>query len=491
MLSRSDPGLRLGRLRVEARLADMRAPELAFTLAETAAVLAVSNITLSDDTLQELFRLTERVAGRGCAGRPVAGPATGPVRGQGFVHRLSGSDWFIADYLSEEVLGGQEPELRDFSWTCRSSTASTPRWPTRRRRSAPRPHCCIGSSGTTRSWSPCRRRGGIAFITCSLPTPKQRSRWSIPERVVELHRRGARWLASHDHPEDAIGHLLAAGDTDEAAQLIQRHWVRYRRRRPIRDRDGWLQALRGTPADHGAAATITGAWMAALTGDSPEIRRRLTALEDMTTPTALPDGTMSPRSGLLMIRGLVGSTAPTGCSSTPRTRSRSRTTRPAPGMPWRGPVWVRPHSSPATFGWHDTTSARPPQPRSPRDRSASSPTPSSRCARLSKATVQPAGVTLSWQWPSSPTTRCRPTRTFCPHTPRTAPPWPPGAAYPPRSTPEAGLRPSRRAPGLSPWPLIHHLIVMAGLAARMGDPEDESTCCWPESTPSPRGPAPR
>ena len=58
-----------------------------------------------------------------------------------------------------------------------------------------------------------------------------------PERVVDLHRRGARWFATHDHTEDAIRHLLAAGDTDEAAQLIQQHWVRYRRRRTIRDRD--------------------------------------------------------------------------------------------------------------------------------------------------------------------------------------------------------------------------------------------------------------
>ena len=50
--------------------------------------------------------------------------------------------------------------------------------------------------------------------------------------------------------------------------------------------------------------------MAALTGDPPELRRRLAALEDMTAPTALPDGTMSPRSGMLMIRGLVGSDGP-------------------------------------------------------------------------------------------------------------------------------------------------------------------------------------
>ena len=34
---------------------------------------------------------------------------------------------------------------------------------------------------------------------------------------------------------------------------------------------------------------------------------------------------------------------------------------------------------------------------------------------------------------------------------------------------EVGLRSRRQTPGLSPWPLIHHLIAMASLTARLGD----------------------
>ena len=36
---------------------------------------------------------------------------------------------------------------------------------------------------------------------------------------------------------------------------------------------------------------------------------------------------------------------------------------------------------------------------------------------------------------------------------------------------EVGLQSRRQTPGLSPWPLIHHLIAMASLTALMGDPD--------------------
>ena len=398
-------------------------------------MLAVSNITLSDDTLQELSRLTEgwpaavALAALSLVGRPDRAEA------EEFVHRLSGSDRFVADYLSEEVLGGQEPELRDFLL----DMSVFDRFNAALANEAAQISSAAGLLHRLERDNafliPLPEAGWYRFHHLFAAYAQATLEVEYPERVVDLHRRGARWLASHDHPEDAIGHLLAAGDTDEAAQLIQRHWVRYVDAGRSVTVTGWLHGLRGTPADLGAAATVTGAWMAALTGDPPELRRRLAALENMTTPTALPDGTMSPRSGLLMIRGLVGSDGPDRMLIDAQDAVALENN---PASPWhavRGPSWARPHSSPATFGWHDTTLPRPPQRRSPRRSFGSSPTPSSRCARPSKATVQPAGGTRSWPWPSSPTTRCRLTRTCCPPTPPTAPPWPPRAAYPPRWRP--------------------------------------------------------
>ena len=238
MLCRSDPGLRLGRLRVEGRLAEIRAPELAFTLAETAAVLAVANITLSDDTLQELSRLTEgwpaavALAALSLVGRADRGEA------EEFVRRLSGSDRFVADYLSEEVLGCQEEDLRDFIL----DMSVFDRFNAALANEAAQISSAAGLLHRLERDNlflvPLPEAGWYRFHHLFAAYAQATLEVEYPERVVDLHRRGARWFAFHDHPGDAIGHLLAAGDTDEAAQLIQRHWVRYRRRRPIRDRDG-------------------------------------------------------------------------------------------------------------------------------------------------------------------------------------------------------------------------------------------------------------
>ena len=472
MLSRSDPGLRLGRLRVEARLADMRAPELAFTLAETAAVLAVSNITLSDDTLQELFRLTEgwpaavALAALSLVQRP------GRSEAEEFVHRLSGSDRFIADYLSEEVLGGQEPELRDFL----VDLSVFDRFNAALANEAAQISSAAGLLHRLERDNaflvPLPEAGWYRFHHLFAAYAQATLEVEYPERVVDLHRRGARWLAFHDHPEDAIGHLLAAGDTEEAAQLIQRHWVRYVDAGRSVTVTGWLHGLRGTPTDHGAAAAVTGAWMAALTGDSPTLGRRLAALEDMTTPTALPDGTMSPRSGMLMIRGLVGSDGPDRMlidaqdavalenNHTSPWHAVARTVLGQAAFVTGNLRLARHHLAAAT--------AAPLAPQILRilayavlslcEAEQGDSAASRRHAQLAMAVVTdhamqnhpnvlPAytayGAALAAQG----------------HLP---------AAM---DTLEVGLRSARRALGLGPWPLIHHLIAMASVTGRMGDPD--------------------
>jgi LuxR family maltose regulon positive regulatory protein len=476
MLSRSDPGLRLARRRVEGQLAEIRAAELAFTLAETATVLAVSNITLSQDALQELVRLTE--------GWPAAVALTalslvdrpGPSAAEEFVHRLSGSDRFIADYLSEEVLGCQEQDLREFI----VDMSVFDRFNTGLANEAAQISSAAGLLHRLERNNlfliPQQEEGWYRFHHLFAAYGQATLEMEHPERVADLQRRGARWFASHDHPEDAIRHLLAAGDTDEAAQLIQRHWMRHVDAGRSATVTGWLQALRGTPADHGSAATLTAAWMAAWTGDPAELGRRLAALETMTTPTTLPDGTTSPRSGLLMIRGLIGSDGPDRMLIDAQDALALENN---PASPWH--AVARTVLGQAAFVTGDRRLARhhltaataaPLAPRALRILSyavlslceaeqgdlATSRRHARQAMRLvsdhamqqTHPTVLPAytahGVVLAAQ----------------------------GRLPEAMATLESGLDASRRAPGLSPWALIHHLIVMAGLTARMGDPKDRT-----------------
>ena len=131
-----------------------------------------------------------------------------------------------------------------------------------------------------------------------------------PERVTELHRRGAQWFAARNDVEQAVHHTMAAGDLEGAAALVQKNWLSFFDAGRSSTVSGWLRAFHGTAADDGAAATVTGAWLAALTGDRPELRRREVALESMTGDDPLPDGTTSAQSALMLIRGLFGFAGP-------------------------------------------------------------------------------------------------------------------------------------------------------------------------------------
>jgi len=48
-------------------------------------------------------------------------------------------------------------------------------------------------------------------------------RRAMPGDIPELHRLAARWLAEHGQAADAIGHLQAAGDWNEAARMLTDH----------------------------------------------------------------------------------------------------------------------------------------------------------------------------------------------------------------------------------------------------------------------------
>jgi len=113
LASRFDPPLPLQRLLVSGQLAQVRAADLAFTVAEVAELLATSEDLpqLSEDDLAMLQARTEgwaaglRLAALSLEGQP------NPHR---FVSELAGDDKSIADYLTGEVLDRQPEDMRSF-----------------------------------------------------------------------------------------------------------------------------------------------------------------------------------------------------------------------------------------------------------------------------------------------------------------------------------------------------------------------------------------
>ena len=191
---------------------------------EVQLLLDTQDVALSETALQELHRLTE---GWPAAVYLAALYLKGRESPDDFVARLSGSNRYIADYLSEEVLNRQDPEVREFILSMsvfdRFDTALAD-FVTQTRSSA---RLLRHLERTNLLLIPLHGRGWFRFHHLFGAFAQSALEVEHPERVTELHRRGAQWFAARNDVEQAVHHLIAAGDLDEAAALVQKNWVSF------------------------------------------------------------------------------------------------------------------------------------------------------------------------------------------------------------------------------------------------------------------------
>lgn len=307
IMSRADPGLRLGRLRVSHDLAELRAEDLAFTVDEARAMLSRQGVTLSDDALAQLV---QRAEGWPAALYLAALSLTGRADPDDFVLQFSGGNRFIGDYLLEEVLSRHPARLRDFildvsvldrfcAALCdhvlgRTDSATI-------LHDLERANLFLLPLDAERRWF----RFHHLFRTVALSELEL----TRPEDVQALQARAAEWFSSHGDVSEAIDYFLSAGHTQAAADLVQANWLRFTdagRAATVLD---WLDKL--GPLDGGPAARVTAAWMAAIVGDEAGMARHLESLEGLESFGPLPDGSRSIESSVAQMRGLLGYGGPT------------------------------------------------------------------------------------------------------------------------------------------------------------------------------------
>lgn len=466
VVSRSDPALRLGRLRVEGRLVEIRAGDLAFDAGEVDAVLRAAGVAVSQP---ELSALLERTEGWPAAVYLAALSLVGREDADALVRALSGSSRFIADYLSEEVLDRQGTELREFllamavfdHFTVALATHVT---------ATPTAARLLQRLERTNLFLIPLHDGWFRLHYLFAAYARSVLEVEHPETVIDLHRRGAQWFAAHNHTEEAIHHLLAAGDADVAAALVQTHWLHYfdaGRSATILD---WLQQLHGTPAATAAPATVTAAWMAALTGDQAELSRRLADLETMTEDTPLPDGTRSPRSALMLIRGLFGYDGPDRMLADAREAVKLENTH---GTPWASVAHAALGYAGCVAG--DTVLARTHLGEAARAHDAPVTVQLLALATLASCEAEQGNHALSTRLADQAMDiviehrmHARPQAVFA-FTAQGVALAASGQFEEAAAVLDKGLQARRRVPGLSPWPLFHHLLSTAMVAHHRGD----------------------
>jgi LuxR family transcriptional regulator, maltose regulon positive regulatory protein len=219
--TRRDLPLRLHRLRLIGGLAEIRAAQLRFTEDETRELLTGAGIRLSDQAAATLHQRTEgwaaglRLAALSLAGHPDP---------DGFVAEFSGSDRTVAEYLLAEMLDRQSPEV--LRLLLRTSLLD--------RVNGELADLLTGTTGSERILL--ELEDANAFVV-SLDSGRAWFRYhrmfgdllrlelrrTAHGEIPELHRLAARWLGVHARPADAIRHLQAAGNWDEAARMLTDH----------------------------------------------------------------------------------------------------------------------------------------------------------------------------------------------------------------------------------------------------------------------------
>ncbi|WP_353508757.1 LuxR C-terminal-related transcriptional regulator [Intrasporangium sp.] len=276
--TRADPPLPLPRLRARGELVELRAADLRFTATETGEFLTdVMGVDLTSDEIDALANRTEGWV----AGLQLAGLSLRQVEDTaGFVEAFTGTHRFVLDYLVDEVLRRQQPDIRRFLL----DTAIL------RELAGP---LCDALTGRTDGEATLERLDRSNLFVVSLDERRQWYRYhhlfadalrarltaEDPGRVPGLHQAASEWYAAHGLLEDAVRHALAGGPVDRAAGLFERAVPDLRRRRQDRLMREWLKKLPKEEVRRRAVLGVVAAWTRLSDGDFDGVEAWLGAAE--------------------------------------------------------------------------------------------------------------------------------------------------------------------------------------------------------------------
>ena len=268
LTSRADPPLPLARLRGRGQLTELRAADLRFTLAETAAFLR--EVTGLDLPAALVARLQERTEGWAVGVQLAALSLQRHADPAGFVETFAGSHRYVLDYLTQEVLARQPEQVVGF--LLETSILE--------RLSGPLCDAVTGRSDSQKVLEQIERanlfvvpldevRGWWRYHHLFADLLRARLQHMHPDRVPGLHRAAAAWHQEHGFADDAVMHAMAAGEVAGAARLVEQHVEALLRRSEGATLSRWLSALPAEAVGSRARLCLAQA-VAAVVGSQPE-----------------------------------------------------------------------------------------------------------------------------------------------------------------------------------------------------------------------------
>jgi len=242
LATREDPPLPLARLRGRDDLLELRAADLRFTPAESATYLIEEmGLPLSAQQSALLQTRTEGwITGLHLAALSLL-HHDDPTP---FITAFSGSHYYIADYLLDEVLSRQTPAVQDFLLhTCLLERLCGPLCDAVRAQddsaalldALAHANLFLMPLDDERRW--------YRYHHLFAEALRQRLQQTAPHLVADLHRRACHWYEQQGLWAEAVAHALAAPAFAEAARLIEQCAWPLLVGQQMGTLDDWLQRL--------------------------------------------------------------------------------------------------------------------------------------------------------------------------------------------------------------------------------------------------------
>jgi len=277
--SRTDPPLHLARL-------ELRADDLRFTTAEVASLLNEKmRLGLPE---ADVTALEERTEGWVASLRMAAVSMQGIKDVSEFVRSFSGSHRHILDYLTEEVLRRQEPEIQSF--LIQTSIVERLTGP-----------LCDALTGRQDGQEVLERLEAANLFLVPLDQERRWYRYHVlfgdllrkrlkdlqPQSLPDLHHRACVWLEHAGLTSEAVQHALAAKDFERAARLIERVTINMVTEGKAQTLLSWLSRMPEQVVTARPWLCVWGVWASLLTGKLEQMEPFLKTAESASNENLL------------------------------------------------------------------------------------------------------------------------------------------------------------------------------------------------------------
>jgi LuxR family maltose regulon positive regulatory protein len=284
IISRMDPPLPLATLRAHHMLNEIRLKDLEFTEREAGIFLRqATGRSISDSAVA---RVHGRVEGWAVGLRLAALALRHHEDAESFLQGFDGDAQHIREYLLQEVVSRQPPNLRD--WMRRTSILS--------RLCAPVCDAVLMTEDQEAGPAFIRFLEDRGMLCVPLDEKQEWFRYHhlfqellydqlkahiAPNEIASLHQRAASWFEEHGWLEEAIHHALAGDGPAEVARLIVRHRNEILNQEQWHRLDGWLKRLPAEIIQNDPELLMMEAWHCQNRGDYSKAYALLDRIDEM------------------------------------------------------------------------------------------------------------------------------------------------------------------------------------------------------------------